>query len=250
MPERSIAPGGIEDLFIGSEGGNVQVAVIDSGVQLGHPHILSERIDAGVAIDRDGSVAAGVPARQDLLGHGTAVTAAIQERAPGVTIVPVRIFGKELRATPLALAGAIEWAVAAGVDLINLSLGSVNIEHRKMFETAVAAAAAAGIVVVAARSANGVPCVPGILPQVIGVELDWECPRDFYRRDESTRRVFLAAGYPRPIPGVPMRRNLHGVSFAVAALTGFAARAVARIAPGGERIDQLTAVLDDEALTG
>ena len=35
-----------------------------------------------------------------------------------------------------------------------------------------------------------------------------------------------AAGLPRPIPGVPPARNLHGASFAVANLTGFLARAL------------------------
>jgi hypothetical protein len=33
-----------------------------------------------------------------------------------------------------------------------------------------------------------------------------------------------AAGYPRPIPGVPPERNLKGVSFAVANATGAIAR--------------------------
>jgi hypothetical protein len=37
--------------------------------------------------------------------------------------------------------------------------------------------------------------------------------------------VFRASGYPRPIPGVPADRNLHGISFAVANVTGFVARA-------------------------
>jgi hypothetical protein len=36
--------------------------------------------------------------------------------------------------------------------------------------------------------------------------------------------LFLASGFPRPIPGVPPERNLQGVSFAVANVTGFLAR--------------------------
>jgi hypothetical protein len=35
---------------------------------------------------------------------------------------------------------------------------------------------------------------------------------------------FAAAGFPRPIPGVPVERNLSGISFAVANVTGFLAR--------------------------
>jgi hypothetical protein len=37
--------------------------------------------------------------------------------------------------------------------------------------------------------------------------------------------VFKASPYPRDIPGVPRERNLNGVSFAVANMSGFVARA-------------------------
>jgi hypothetical protein len=36
--------------------------------------------------------------------------------------------------------------------------------------------------------------------------------------------MFYASPYPRAIPGVPVDRNLHGTSFAVANMTGLAAR--------------------------
>jgi hypothetical protein len=68
--------------------------------------------------------------------------------------------------------------------------------------------------------------LPGSLPGVIPVQLDWECPRDRFRCVEiDGTTVFRASGYPRPIPGVPPDRNLHGISFAVANVTGFVARA-------------------------
>jgi hypothetical protein len=51
------------------------------------------------------------------------------------------------------------------------------------------------------------------------------------RLDDGTA-VFAASPYPRPIPGVPRERNLSGVSFAVANVTGFIARAVE--AAGGD----------------
>jgi hypothetical protein len=34
----------------------------------------------------------------------------------------------------------------------------------------------------------------------------------------------LRSGYPRPVPGVPPERNLKGISFAVANVTGLLAR--------------------------
>ena len=41
----------------------------------------------------------------------------------------------------------------------------------------------------------------------------------------DARPVFFASGYPRSIPGVAPERNLNGISFAVANMTGFVARA-------------------------
>jgi hypothetical protein len=65
--------------------------------------------------------------------------------------------------------------------------------------------------------------LPGSLPGVIGVLPDPDCPRDAFRYDAG---VFHASPYPRPIPGVPIARNLQGASFAVANMTGLVARAL------------------------
>jgi hypothetical protein len=228
----------------------VRIAVVDSGVQPGHPHVLHGQLAAGVAIDAEGLVAGGVAADEDGLGHGTAVTAAIQERAPGAVIVPVRIFGSALRATPLALAGAIDWSVDQGVAIINLSLGSTNAAHQALLGRAVERAVRAGVAVVAARTAQGCACLPGSLPGVLGVELDWDCPRTGLRWLGGEVRAFAAAGYPRPIPGVPQARNLHGISFAVAAASGLAACHWPGAAPESGRVDALVAALRAVALPG
>jgi hypothetical protein len=65
---------------------------------------------------------------------------------------------------------------------------------------------------------------------VTGVYVDWACARDQIEVvDEEETRAYRASGYPRPIPGVPRERNLHGVSFAVANVTGFLARSMERL---------------------
>jgi hypothetical protein len=65
--------------------------------------------------------------------------------------------------------------------------------------------------------------LPGSLPGVVAVSADESCPRDVYRHRGG---VYFASPYPRPIPGVPVSRNLQGISFAVANMTGLAARAL------------------------
>jgi hypothetical protein len=56
------------------------------------------------------------------------------------------------------------------------------------------------------------------------VLLDWSVPRDEVEIVQDDRGIaFRASGFPRPIPGVPPERNLFGLSFAVANVTGFLA---------------------------
>jgi len=197
----------------------VRVAVIDSGVFADHPHILAERVLAGVAIAADGTIDAGEGAWVDRLGHGTAVTAAIQELAPDAEILPIRVFRDALRASALALTTAIVWAAEQGAAVINCSLGTTNAAHAALFAQAVARAGAARIVAPAAGP-DDAPCWPGQCVGVITVGLDWDLPRGVVR---VTDGIHYASGYPRPIPGVEQRRNLHGVSFATAQVSGLLA---------------------------
>lgn len=200
--------------------------MIDSGVHPGHDHIDAARLEPGVAVLADGTLVDGPQATLDRLGHGTAVMAAIQEKAPGATCLPVRVFGDALRSSAAALLAAIRWAIEQNVGLINLSLGTPKPAHRVPMAEVVEEARQAGVVIVAARENGGIRVYPGALPHVIGVGLDWDCPRHCYRcQQQDGVLAFLAPGYPRPIPGVPQRRNLHGISFATAQIAGFAALA-------------------------
>lgn len=210
----------------GLTGRNVTVAVIDSGVHPAHDHIAADRLGSGAMVLPDGAVVEGEDVWLDRLGHGTAVTAAIQEKATGALCIPVRVFRDALKTSAAALIGAIRWSIAREVDVINLSLGSVNAAHRDAFAAVADEAVAAGVVIVAAHQANDAPCYPGSLAQVVSVDVDWDCPRTGYGvRGHADSVVFRASGYPRPIPGVPPQRNLYGVSFAVAQVSGFVARA-------------------------
>ncbi|MET0362544.1 MAG: S8 family serine peptidase [Sphingobium sp.] len=212
--------------FAGRTGRGVRVAIIDSGVHADHPHIAAARISGGILVMPDGSTGSGQTDIRDRLGHGTAVTAAIQEKAPDATCIPIRVFREALKASAAALVAAIRWSIGEGVDIVNLSLGSLNMAHRPLFAAVAEEAASAGVMLVAAREANGEPCLPGALPGVLGVGLDWDVPRETYRGAiDGEDAALYASGYPRPIPGVPLQRNLYGISFAVAQMSGFAARA-------------------------
>ena len=195
-----------------------RVAIVDSGIYAEHPHV--QGVAGGI------SLVAGSTDHIDRNGHGTAVAAAVREKAPGADLFAVKIFDRTLTASAGDLARGIEWASGQHVDLINLSLGTINPEHANRLQAAVASARAAGAVVVAAAEQGGLPSLPGSLQGVIAVTVDWECERDDVIVDAASPDVvrLRASGYPRPLPGVPPARNLKGVSFAVANATGLVAR--------------------------
>jgi subtilisin family serine protease len=151
----------------GATGRGVRVAVIDSGVTAAHPHVPG--VAAAVGFDRDGRQ---LDEAADRLGHGTAVAAAIREKAPAAELLVARVFDREL------------------------------------------------------RTHDGTRWLPGALPGVVAVTLDWTLPRESCVIEwlEDGGADARASGYPRPIPGVPPEKNLKGVSFAVANVTGLLAR--------------------------
>ena len=208
--------------FAGLTGKGVRVAVVDSGVHPANPHIGVSV--TGVRIGPDGAVDADFI---DRIGHGTAVAAAILEKAPNVELVAVRVFDRSLSTTGDVLARAIRWSASTGARLINLSLGSSNPARAELLGGAVDDAVAAGAIVVSALETDGVAYFPGSLPNAVGVILHPSSERREVTMDVDDLRQtiqFGASGYPRPIPGVPVERNLSGISFAVANVSGFLAR--------------------------
>ena len=199
--------------------------MIDSGVYAAHPHV--GEIAGGVAFDAEGREHGDF---LDRLGHGTAVAAAIKEKAPDTDLYAVKIFERSLSTDIGTLIAAVDWAAASAMHIANLSLGTARLEHAPALRHAVDRAAAKNLIIVSARDADGVEWLPGSLPGVIPVQLDWTCPRDDYRvAAVDGEIVFRASGFPRPIPGVEPARNLNGISFAVANMTGFVARVMSEL---------------------
>ena len=183
----------------------VRIGVLDSGVGCTHPHV--RKIVDGATITADG-VCAGF---DDVLGHGTAVASVIHFLNPEADILAVKIFDRKLATSLPVVLRAIDWCLEQDVQVINLSLGTTNPEHRSGFEEAVVRCVAAGVVIVSALEMNRVAALPGSLDDVVGV-----VEAEEYRTWQRNGKVICSAPpYPRDIPGVPQERNLRGVSFSV-----------------------------------
>lgn len=213
-------------------GNGVRIAVVDSGVHAAHPHVGG--VAGGVGIREDGTTTDDYV---DRLGHGTAVTAAIREKAPEAEIRAIKVFWRSLATDIETLVQAIESATAQGAHVINLSLGTNEVRHKERLHLAVTAAAARGSIVVAAHDDGGTRWFPGSLDGVVAVQADWTCDRHQYGvRSLEDRAVLVTSPYPREIPGVPREKNVNGISFAVANASAFVARAL-EASPGSDLVN-------------
>jgi subtilisin family serine protease len=124
-----------------SLGSGVRVAVLDTGIEAGHPAFagrLARRGDGSVLgrdfVDDDDNPAEG-GSRADLgYGHGTHVAGLVALAAPGARLMPVRVLNPAGEGNAWVLAEALAWAVDPdanpatddGAHLINMSLGSAR----------------------------------------------------------------------------------------------------------------------------
>jgi subtilisin len=108
-------------------GKGVRVAVLDSGIDAGHP-ALEGCVDVagGVALafDRDGSISERPGEHRDAFGHGTACASIIHRVAPDAQITSVKVLGGGLGGRAAVFLHGLAWAIEHRFDIINLSLGT------------------------------------------------------------------------------------------------------------------------------
>jgi len=206
-------------------GRGVRVAVVDSGILGGHPHV--GEVAPGIGVDVDGDVVRVNDDGEDVHGHGTACAGVIRWGAPHATLVPVRVLDRELGAPASGIRAALERLLDLDVQVVNLSLGIPDAEVARALHPAADALLAAGVTLFSAVRADGLPSWPSTHPGVIAVGADPTLEGWQYRRADDTAPVaFEACPYPRPIPGQHPKRNFAGTSFAAPRLAALAARAL------------------------
>jgi thermitase len=100
-----------------SKGAGIKVAVVDSGVFVGHPHLAGKILPGRNTIAHNSDVT-------DETGHGTFVAGIIGLVAPEAKIIPVKVLGADNSGSPSATAQGIRWAADNGAHIINVSLGT------------------------------------------------------------------------------------------------------------------------------
>ena len=141
-------------------GYGVKVAIIDTGVDLHHPALLEALAPASEWYDfyaQDSYPQEEGTFAQAGYGHGTSVAGIVRQVAPRAIILPIRVLGPDGGGDVLDVTAAIHHAVAKGARVINLSLGSDTVSPT--VETAIRAATARGVFVVASTGNTGNPGV-------------------------------------------------------------------------------------------
>jgi hypothetical protein len=238
----------------------IRVAVIDSGIDLGHPEFV------GRVADQQSFVGGDVTDRE---GHGTFVAGLIGasidngQGIAGIAFPAQLLIAKVVRSdgtiSPYAEAKAIRWAVDRGAQVINLSLGGLRDPRDRRLDTysplerdAIDYAYTHGAVLVAAvgngdqapKSPWDFASYPAALPHVIGVSAlgpDGSVPpfsnRDQNFNDLSAPGVGIVSTLPRAITaarpscpeqgysscGSPQFRQAEGTSYAAAQVSAAAA---------------------------
>lgn len=200
-------------------GAGIRVAVIDSGVNGGNPHVGGVGESAFFSPGADGAVRIGDDG-MDMIGHGTACAAVIRGWAPGCTLLSAKVFHGGLAADTELVIAALQWASSRGAHVINLSLGTYREERFPRLEAACVEASEAGAVIVApVPDVHNLPA-PARFPSVVTALPDDELREFSLFRGKQEGVDFIVYPYPRRIPGIEPERNFMGPSFASAHLSG------------------------------
>lgn len=118
-----------------STGGDVRIAVLDTGVDASHPGLTGRLIPGWDFVDDDNDPGeVGSADTNPGFGHGTHVAGLVALAAPDAAIMPVRVLDADGVGNAWVLAEALSYSVDPdgspdtndGAQVINLSLGTVN----------------------------------------------------------------------------------------------------------------------------
>ncbi len=154
----------------GATGRGVSVAVVDSGVEAGHPQIRTVGRSAALTYDADlEEVLVEEGPHEDLYGHGTACAGIVRHAAPDAELMSVRVLGRRLSGKGVVFAAGLRWAIAHGAKVVNLSLSTGREDAYATFHEIADEAAFAGVVLVCAVNNVPAPTYPGEFSSVISV---------------------------------------------------------------------------------
>lgn len=211
-----------------AHGANVTIAVIDSGIDLRHPEFANA---IASSFDALGS-------KEGPHVHGTGIAGAIVAQArlmgsaPAARILAIRAFGAApngAESTSFVVLKALDYAAAHGAQIINMSFAG---QKDALIERGIAAAAASGIVMVAAAGNAGPkspPLYPAANTNVIAVSATDARDRLFTASNRGSYIAVAAPGVDIFLPAPDEKYQMtSGTSFSAAYVSGLVAMMLER----------------------
>ena len=211
-----------------AHGANVTIAVIDSGIDATHPELADS---IGDTFDALGS-------KEGPHVHGTGIAGAIVAHArlmgsaPQARILAIRAFGVAqtgAQSTSVVILKSLDYAAAHGAQIVNMSFAGPK---DPLLERAVAAAAARGMVLIAASGNAGPkspPLYPAANPNVIAVSATDAADKLFTASNRGAHIALAAPGVDIFLPAPDGKYQMtSGTSFSAAYVSGLAALVLER----------------------
>jgi hypothetical protein len=206
-----------------AHGANVTIAVIDSGIDVRHPELANAIVDSFDALgSKEGPHVHGTGIAGAIVSH-----ARLMGSAPAARILAIRAFGvapSGAQSTSFVILKGLDYAAAHGAQIVNMSFAGPK---DGLIERGIAAAAARGILMVAAAGNGGPkspPLYPAANPNVMAVSATDAQDRLFAASNRGSHIAIAAPGVDifLPAPGEKYQMT-SGTSFSAAYVSGLAA---------------------------
>lgn len=208
-----------------SNGEGVKVAVIDSGVDATHP-ALHDSIQGYAAFQKtDEGIITITDPHSDESGHATACAGIIRSLAPACKLYSVKVLGKGSIGSGAIFIEGLRWAVANGMHVCNMSLGTTRKDFFAELHEVADLAYFQQVILVTAANNIPIPSFPSMYASVISVAAHEEQdPYRFYYNPHPPVE-FGAPGIDVRVPwlGGQWIRGT-GNSFAAPHMTGIVAK--------------------------
>ncbi len=209
-------------------GMNVTIAVIDSGVDAGHPELANSVADSFDALgSKEGPHVHGTGIAGAIVAHGR-----LMGSAPEARLLAIRAFGagsKGAESTSYVILRGLNYAAGHGAQIINMSFAG---PRDPLLERGIAATAARGILMVAAAGNAGAkspPLYPAANPNVIAVSGTDAQEKLFAASNRGNHIAIAAPGADIFLPAPDDKYQItSGTSFSAAYISGVAALVMER----------------------